>query len=216
MADPTPNSTSYPTPSPAVTPPPATAANSAISSAAPVLPSEPPTDFHIGDEFSTAKRNLPPARIVLIAIAIVAIIVAVIAFHERPKPQGAGSISLVTAIEVPGQNIVLSALTFTLRNTTDKSLWIRTLKAQLTGDDGHAYEDAAASAVDLDRYYQMFPALKESTEPPLSPETKLAPGAEKRATIVVSFPITKETFDHRKSLVVAIQPYDQPLPIILK
>ena len=31
-----------------------------------------------------------------------------------------------------------------------------------------------------------------------------------------SFPATKEAFDQRKSLAVTIQPYDQPLPIVLK
>lgn len=190
--------------------------NSPTLPSAPAGPPEPVTDFHIGDEFGTAKRNLPPVGIVLAAIAIVAIIVAIVAFHERPKPQGAGSVNFVTGVEVPGQNIVLAAITLTLRNNAGKSLWIRSLKAQLTAADGHAYEDAAASAVDLDRYYQLFPSLKERSEPPLSPETKLLPGTEKRGTIVVSFPITKEAFDQRKSLAVTIQPYDQPLPIVLK
>jgi hypothetical protein len=180
------------------------------------MPNTSDLDFHIGDEFGTAKRNLPPLRIVLAAIGIIAIIVAIIAFRERPKPQGQGSVRMVTAVEVPGQKMVLAAITFTLRNSADKSLWVRSLKAQLSGADGHTYEDAAASAVDLDRYYQLFPALKESSEPALSPETKLLPGAEKRGTIVVSFPITKEAFDQRISLVVAIQPYDQTLPVILK
>jgi len=32
---------------------------------------------------------------------------------------------------------------------------------------------------------------------------------------VVSFPVTKQAFDERKSLTVTIQPYDQPLPVIL-
>jgi hypothetical protein len=58
--------------------------------------------------------------------------------------------------------------------------------------------------------------LKESAEPPLSPETKMPPGSEKRGTIIVSFKGTKEAFDQRKSLSVSIQPYDQPLPIVLK
>jgi hypothetical protein len=199
--------------------------NATPGSAIPAPPAEPITDFHIGDEFGTARRNLPPARIVLISIVIVAVIIAIIAFRERPKPQGAGSINLVTAVEVPNSSLnpqipnaklTFAAITFTLRNTTEKSLWIRSLKAQFTAADGHAYEDAAASAVDLDRYYQMFPALKESSEPPLPPETKLSPGTEKRGTIVVSFPVGKEAFDQRTSLAVTIQPYDQPLPIILK
>ncbi len=179
---------------------------------------EPVTDFNIGEEFGTAKRNLPPARIVLAAIAIIAIVVAIVAYRGRPKPQGVGSIQLVTAVELPGQSppTTLAAITFTLRNTTEKSLWVRSLKAQLTAADGHTYEDEAASAVDLDRYYQLFPSLKESSEPALPPETKLSPGAESRATIVVSFPVTKDAFDRRKSLDVEIQPYDQALPVILK
>ena len=95
------------------------------AAAAPVRRPEPITEFHIGDEFGTAKRNLPPAGIVLICIAAVAVIVGIFAFKERPKPQGAGSIDFVTAAEVPGQNMILAAITMTLRNTADKPLWIQ-------------------------------------------------------------------------------------------
>ncbi len=187
----------------------------------PVLPQPPPstepkTEFDIGDEFGTAKRNLPPAGIVLICIAAVAVIVGIFAFKERPKPQGAGAIDFVAAAEVPGQNMVLAAITMTLRNTADKPLWIKTLQAQLTTADDKTFEDKSASAVDLDRYYQAFTALKESSEPPLSPETKLPAGAEQRGTIIVSFKVTKDAFDQRKALTVKIQPYDQVLPVILK
>jgi len=185
-------------------------------SASPTPASETITEFHIGDEFGTAKRNLPPARIVLICIAAVAIVVGVIAFHQRAKPQGAGSIDFVAAAEVTGQSTLLVAVTLTLHNTADKSLWIHTLKAQLTAADGHNYEDEAASAVDFDRYFQAFPSLKESSEPPLSPETKLLAGTTQRGTLIFSFPVTKEAFDQRKALAVTIQPYDQPLPIILR
>ena len=179
-------------------------------------PPLPVTEFHIGDEFGTAKRNLPPAGIVLICIVAVAVIVGIFAFKERPKPQGAGSIDFVTAAEVPGQNMILAAITVTLRTTTDKPLWIHTLKAQLTTADDNTFDDEAASAVDLDRYYQAFPALKESAEPPLAPETKLAAGAVQKGTIIVSFKVTKEAFGQRKALTVAIQPYDQVVPVVLK
>ncbi len=182
----------------------------------PPPPPDPITEFHIGDEFGTAKRNLPPASIVLICIAAVAVIVGIFAFTERPKPQGAGSIDLVAAAEVPGQNMILAAITLTLRNTAQKPLWIHTLKAQLTTADDKTFDDEAASAVDIDRYLQAFPALKKSSEPPLSPETKLLAGTERRGIIVVGFKVTKAAFDQRKSLIVTIQPYDQPLPIVLK
>jgi hypothetical protein len=176
----------------------------------------PITDFQIGEEFGTAKRNLPPARIVLICIVAVAAIVAIFAFRGRPKPQDTGAIDFVSAADVPGQNMILSAITLTLKNTAKKPLWVHTIKAELTTADDKTFDDEAASAVDFDRYFQAFPALKESTEPPLSPETKLLAGAEQRATIVVSFKVSKEAFDQRKSLTVMIQPYDQALPVVLK
>jgi hypothetical protein len=178
--------------------------------------SEPNTEFHIGEEFGTAKRNLPPAGIVLICLAVVALIVGIFAFKGRSKPQGAGSIDFVAAVEVPGQNMIMAAITFTLRNTADKPLWIHTIKAKLITADDKTLDDDAASAVDLDRYFQAFPALKESSEPPLSPETKLVAGAVQKGTIIVGFKVTKEAFDQRKSLTVTIQPYDQMLPVVLK
>jgi hypothetical protein len=210
MADPLPDSTSG---QPASGEPstsdvqPATGAQPATSSGA-------PTEFRIGEEFGTAKRNLPPVRILLICMVAVAAVIGIFAFHERAKPQGAGSINLVSAVEVPGQDMLLVAITMTLRNTADKPLWIHTLKAELKTADDKTFEDEAVSAVDLDRYYQAFPALKEGSEPALAPEAKLAPGSEQRGTIVVSFRVAKQAFDQRKSLDVRIQPYDQPLPIV--
>src|SRR5271170_7213084 len=132
---------------------PVLAAQPAIQADPVVSPdTNPTTEFRIGEEFGTAKRNLPPARIVLICIAAVAVIIGIFAFRERPKPQGAGSINLVAAVEVPGQKMVLAAITLTLRNTAPRPLWIHTLTAQLTTADGKTFDDEAASAVDLDRY----------------------------------------------------------------
>ncbi len=182
----------------------------------PPSPCGPIAEFHIGEEFGTAKRSLPPAGIVLICLAAVALIVGILAFTERQKPQGAGSIDFVSAVEVPGQDMVLAAITVTLRNTAQKPLWIHTVKARLTTADGNTFDDSAASVVDLDRYFQAFPALKERSEPPLAPETKLLAGAAQRGSIIVGFKVAKEAFDRRASLTVTIQPYDQPLPVILK
>lgn len=182
----------------------------------PANPSTPPKiDFHIGDEFGTAKRNLPPAGIVFACIAVVAVIIGVFAYVQRSKPQGSGSIDYVNAAEVPGQNMVLVALTVTLRNTGQKPLWIHTVKGQLKTADDKTFDDEAASGVDFDRYFQGFPALKENSQPPLPPETKVLPGAEQKGTVIVSFPVTKQAFDQRKAIVLNIQPYDQPLPVVL-
>src|SRR5205085_12036335 len=105
------------------------------------------TDFRIGEEFGTARRTLPPAGIVLLCIVVVALILGVLAYVYRPKPQAAGSIDFIAAAEVPNQNSTLVAVTLTLRNLGARSLWIHTLKAQLTDADGKTFEDEAASAV---------------------------------------------------------------------
>lgn len=182
----------------------------------PANPGMPPKiDFHIGDEFGTAKRNLPPAGIVFACIAVVAIVIAIFSYVQRAKPQGFGSIDYINAAEVPGQNMVLVALTVTLRNTGQKPLWIHTVKGQLKTADDKTFDDEAASGVDFDRYFQGFPALKENSQPPLPPETKVLPGAEQKGTVIFSFPVTKQAFDQRKTIVLNIQPYDQPLPVVL-
>jgi hypothetical protein len=181
----------------------------------PGSPPQPATDFHIDEEFGTAKRNLPPAGIVLICIAAVSLILGAVAYFGRAKPQGAGSIDFVTAVEVPSQNMTMVAISLTLHNSGEKPLWIHTVKATLTGADGTTLNDEAASGVDFDRYFQAFPVLKENSQPPLPPETKLLPGTEQKGTVIVSFPVTKDAFDKRKSVAVTIQPYDQPLPVVL-
>ena len=52
------------------------------------------------------------------------------------------------------------AVNITLHNSGEKSLWIHDIKAKITTDGGE-FTDEAASAVDFDRYFQAFPALKE-------------------------------------------------------
>jgi hypothetical protein len=182
----------------------------------PAPPAAPLTPFHIGDEFGTAKRNLPPAGTVLVCLAAVALIVGLVAIRGRAKPQAAGSVTSVASVPVPGQNLTLVALTFTLKNTTSRPLWVHTLTARLTLADGSTLDDEAASAVDLDRYFEAFPALHRNSEPPLSPEAKLLPGSERRGTIVVGFKVPQPIFEQRKSLVITIQPYDEPIPVLLQ
>ena len=170
--------------------------------------------INIGDEFGTAKRNLPPVKILLLATAGILIIVGIYSFFQRAKPQAAGSLDSVTAVDLPGQSAVLAALTFTLRNSGEKSLWVHGIQGKLVTSSGEQSSDAV-SAVDFDRYYQAFPALKANAQPALAPEDKLQPGQEVKRTVMVSFSVTLDAFNQRRSVSVIIQPYDQPLPVVL-
>jgi hypothetical protein len=202
MPDQTPNSA----------PAPQTAA-SAPAAGAPPAAQRGPT-INIGDEFGTAKRNLPPVKVLLLATAGVLLIAGAVAFLQRAKPQAAGSLDLVSAVEIPNQNAVLVALTFTLHNSGEKSLWVHGIQGKLVASSGEQSSDAV-SAVDFDRYYQAFPALKANAQPALAPEDKLQPGQEVKRTVMVSFPVTLEAFNQRRSVSVVIQPYDQPVPVVL-
>jgi hypothetical protein len=181
--------------------------------AAPADSNPPPISFNIGEEYGTAKKNLPPIKIVLIAIGIVAIVAGVLILIQRPHSLATGSITDVSSVDVAGQNIVMVALNVSLQNRSTRTYWIKTIKVSVDTPTGH-FDDDAASAVDFDRYFQAFPALKEHALSPLIAETKIAPGAATSGTIVVSFPVTADDFANRKSLSLTIQPYDA-IPLVL-
>jgi hypothetical protein len=187
----------------------------------PVKPATPPPPkppagptINIGEEFGTAKKNLPPAKIVLICVGIVAVVVLIASFVKRAHPQGAGSLDNIMAAEIPGQDSTMVALTFTLRNTSEKILYVRTLEGKIKISSGENTADAV-SAVDFDRYYQAFPNLKYGAQPAISPEAKVQPGQSVTGTIIVAFPVKLDAFNQRQSTSVVVQPYDQQLPVVL-
>jgi hypothetical protein len=162
----------------------------------------------LGEEFDKAKWTLPPAQIVAIAIAGVAIVLAIVMYMARYKPVSAGSLGDVASVELADHNSVLVAINVTVRNIGQKPLWIHEMGAEVDTDKGK-FTDHAASAIDFDRYYQAYPTLKQKALPALMPEMKIAPGGEQKGTVIVSFPVNEDTFEHRKSLSVTVEPYDQ-------
>jgi hypothetical protein len=192
-----------------------TVSTSTSASAQPIpVNTEPPTAFEIGEEFGTAKKNLPPAGIVAICLGVLVVIIAVVGFTQRPHASATGSIDDVTAVEIPGQNSVLVAINISFHNNSEKPFWVHSMKADLSAQTGE-YSDEAASSVDFDRYFQAFPPLKAHALTPLKMEDKIQPGAQMKGTMIVSFPVTPDVFNNRKSLKVTIWPYDQAVPMVL-
>jgi len=179
-----------------------------------VTPTQSRTDFRIDEEFGTAKKNLPPMKIIGIGIAIIVVLWAIAAFVQRPRPSATGAIDEVVSAEIPNQHAVIVAINVAFQNNGAKPFFIQTIKADLQTTD-NSYSSDAASAVDLDRYYQAFPALKQYAGTPLQREGKVDVGSQAKGTIVVSFPVTPEAFASRKLLRVTIQPYDQPVPLVM-
>jgi hypothetical protein len=166
------------------------------------------------EEFDRAKWTLPPASMFFIALGIVAVVVAAIAFLGRAKPVASGSINDVGVAQV-SDNSVLAVIQFTMYNTTEKPLWIKEMGAKIKTDQGE-FSDTAASASDFERYFQGFPDLRMHASNPMLVETKIPPGGRQNGTIIVSFPINKDAFDKRQSLSVVISPYDQRDVVLTK
>ncbi|HUK47801.1 MAG TPA: hypothetical protein VLW06_09420 [Terriglobales bacterium] len=173
----------------------------------------PQTDFDISEEYGTARKNLPPAKVLAICIAIVAVILAVYALTHRAHPLSSGSIEDVVSVPVPAQNMIMVAINVSVHNNAQKPSWIHTITAALDAG-GKTYTDDAAPAVDVQRYFQAFPDLKQHALEILTPETRMNPGDKLSGTVVVSFPVTVDEFNSRKSLSVTIAPYDE-VPLVL-
>ena len=176
-------------------------------------PPNEPTAFDIGEEYGTARKNLPPAGILAICIVVVLVIVGIYSLTHRAHALSSGTIDDVTAVAVPGQDMMMVAINVTVQNNAEKPSWIHTIQATLdTGKDKST--DDASPAVDAQRYFQAFPALKQHAMAFLLPEARLDPQSKTSGTVVVSFPVTEEVFNARKSLTVTVTPYDE-LPVVI-
>jgi len=168
----------------------------------------------ITEEMDSAKRNLPPFAPVAVALVIVAIAVAIVMYVFRAKPVAQGGIDAVYFSQPETMPNAMVLLNVTLRNVGDKTLYVKTITANLKTDQGDNSDDAA-SASDYDRYFMAYPDLKAAAIQPLVVETKIVPGAEQKGSVLVSFPVNKQQFDARKDLTVTIEAYDQT-PITLR
>jgi hypothetical protein len=171
------------------------------------------TDFNIGEEYGTARKSLPPAGIVAISILVVVAIAAVYALTHRAHPLSTGSIGDIVSVEVPGQDMVMVAVNVSMQNNSDKQSVIHTIQASI--DTGTAtLTDDAAPAVDAQRYFEAFPALKAQALDVLTTETQMNPGRKTAGTVVISFPVKTDAFAARKSLTITVTPYDE-LPVVM-
>ena len=181
-------------------------------------PQATPGHMPISEEMDSAKWTLPPVVPVLIALGVIAVIVAIVAFANRQTPPASGEISDVQVVEPTSTNpSVLVAINVKVHNTSERTLYIKTVYGELTTPDTkEPMKDEAASFVDFDRYYTAFPPLKQNAMDPLKPETKIPAGTDAAGRIMVSFPVSKAQFDARKSIAVRLVLYDQNPVVITK
>src|SRR5271166_2672945 len=81
------------------------------------------------NEFGTAKRTLPPAMPVAIALVIVGIVIAVIAYTQRAKPVAQGAVDGAWFSQPADMENPMILISVSLRNVSDKVLYIKSIKA---------------------------------------------------------------------------------------
>ncbi len=190
-------------------------------------PASPPGEpVRIGEELDEFEKESKTQTYIVVGVvlAIIAAVIAIFSYSMRPKPRASGNINEAYAVALPGDN-VLATITVTFHNVGGKPLFIRDIKARMTTADGKEFQDIAANAVDFDRYFRGYPDLRDHSGLPLKVETRVDPGEQVRGSVIVSFPVTLDTFNARKSLSVLIQPYagamapgggDEPVVVITK
>ena len=168
----------------------------------------------ITEELDSPRWTLPPLVPILIALAGVAIVVAIVAFSNRPKPSATGTITKVVSADMNDNVLIVVDLKFD--NATEGKLWIKNISSEVETQDGKKFSDTAAPSVDVDRYLQAFPALAEGRLEPLKEEMQIPPKGSQAGMVVFSYPVNKASFDGRKSLSVRVDFYDRPAMILKK
>ena len=171
-------------------------------------------DFDISEEYGTARKNLPPARIVAICIAVVAIIALIYSLTHRAHPLSTGSIDDVLAVPIPGQDETMVAINLSIQNTEPKPIWIKSIQVG-TDVGGQHLTDDASPATDVERYFQAMPELKQHALELLTLDKQINPQGKISGTVVVSFPVKPDAFATRTSLTVTVAPYNE-VPLVLK
>ena len=162
----------------------------------------------ITEEFDSAKRTLPAAAPLAVALLVVLVFIIGVAYIFRSKPVAQGQIDQAFAMQQESNPYSMVMMQVTLHNIGDKTLYIKEIKASIDAGAGELTDDAA-SAVDYGRYLQAFPDLQMYASDPLRVETTIPPGGEAKGSVLVAFPITKDQFYARKDLSVTVVPYDQ-------
>ncbi|PYX02703.1 MAG: hypothetical protein DMG86_06070, partial [Acidobacteria bacterium] len=96
---------------------------------APSTTPESGTSFDISEEYGTAAKNLPPAKVVAIGISLIVLIALVVGLAQRPKVSASGSIDDITSIEMPNQNSVMVALAISMKNHGKKRFYIHDIQS---------------------------------------------------------------------------------------
>jgi hypothetical protein len=202
----------------------------------PEKPQEPGFDAgHIPmtEELDSARWSLPPVVPVIIAAAVIAVLLAFYLVGSRKPPTSSGSVSRVIALpmhieskgsiapgmagtvdqDVEKSDSIIVAIALDVKNAIQKPMYIKGLEAKLVTKKGELTDDAAPAS-DYERIVQAYPQLNMGTIKPFQSESSIAANTDQQGLMVVSFPISRDDWESRKSLTATVNFYDHA-PLVL-
>ena len=167
------------------------------------------------DELNAPERSLPPIVPILIAAVVVAIVVFIIVRTNRNVTPATGFLTRSFYVEQNSKDRVLVGIEVHIKNGSEKPIYVKDVVVKVTTAKGDELTDNPAPPNDVPRYYQAYPALKQSNAEWMGDNTKLMPGEERDALFIVGYQMNADTWNQRKGLEVTINLYDQK-PLVLK
>jgi len=167
-----------------------------------------------------ARRNLLAP--VLLAFLILGIVLALV-LRFTPRKTADLSISHTTvypthtifksdSIVVTNQHAEDDLYVLTRLRIDDRlhlPLFVKDFTATLTTAEGEEVTTSATEKRDLENVYTTFPELRTLATEPLLRDTMISPGQFAEGMVLLHFPITKDTWDRRRSAVLNVDLYHQ-------
>ncbi|HZY63705.1 MAG TPA: hypothetical protein VFE38_14385 [Edaphobacter sp.] len=100
-------------------------------------------------------------------------------------------------------------LTLKIDNPQHLPIFLKDFTATLNSFDDGIMTVRAADAKDLSNIYTSFPGLKPLASAPLRREVLISPGTAVEGMVLLSFPITEDVWNHRRSAVLDVSFYHE-------
>ncbi|MBS1801564.1 MAG: hypothetical protein JSS95_17270 [Acidobacteria bacterium] len=107
------------------------------------------------------------------------------------------------------QDDLYALITVNMSDRLNLPIFIKDFTGTLISADGTAIPGTAAQKEDLENLYVTFPALRSLSSTPLLRETLISPGGTADGMVLLHFPVSADTWNHRRSAALNIDLYHQ-------
>jgi hypothetical protein len=159
---------------------------------------------------------------ILLALVVLGVVIAIVIFavpNRSPQLTITRTTVFATHTVLKNDSIVVGKdqsqddlYVFTTLRIDDPlkfPLFLKDFTATLTTADGEELTSSAVEKQDLPTIYSAFPALKSLASDPLLRETAIPPGQSAEGMVLLHFPVTQATWDHRKNATLNVDFYHQ-------